>query len=146
MAAVFIGIGSNLGNRLKNITTALNSLRASSGIKVIAVSALRETTPYKCGGPDYLNAVAKLDTDLEPEELLEVLQEIEHRLGRKRPRKGAPRTIDLDILFYENRAMDTPRLTIPHPRILEREFVMEPLLEIEPDFNPKFALGNGGHA
>ncbi|MBU2473815.1 MAG: 2-amino-4-hydroxy-6-hydroxymethyldihydropteridine diphosphokinase [Candidatus Omnitrophica bacterium] len=134
MAIVFIGLGSNLGDRSRNINQAVRLLRLESEIEVLAVSSLRETKPQAASGQDYLNAVAKLDTALEPEELLEVLQGIENHLGRKRPFKNAPRTMDIDILTYDQRTINSPRLTVPHPAMLERDFVLEPLLEIEPDF------------
>jgi len=134
MAIVFIGLGSNLGDRSGNINQALRLLRLESEIEVLAVSSLRETKPRDASGPDYLNAVAKLDTALEPEVLLSSLQKIEDALGRKRPFKNAPRTIDIDILTYDQRTINSLRLTVPHPAMLERDFVLEPLLEIEPDF------------
>ena len=134
MAVVFIGIGSNLGDRSKNIQEAVSLLKLDPDVQILAVSSLRETKPQDAPGPDYLNAVAKLETALEPEVLLSSLQKIEDALGRKRPFKNAPRTIDLDILLYDNRVIHSPRLTIPHPAMFERDFVMQPLLEIEPNF------------
>lgn len=132
MAVVFIGIGSNLGDRLKNVKQALQDLGSRAEVRVLAVSSLLETKPQAAPGPDYINGVVKIDTDLEPTELLAVLQQIEESLGRERPFKGAPRTIDLDILLYADRVLNTPQLSIPHPKMLERDFVIKPLLELEP--------------
>lgn len=141
MAVVFIGIGSNLGDRLENINRAIFYLRNSRDIRVEKVSSLLESKSYLVPGPDYLNGVIKITTELKPEDLLAVLQKIEKKLGRKRPFKNAPRTIDLDILLYGDKVVEQPNLKIPHPRMSEREFVMKPLLEIEPDikkiFKPK---------
>ncbi|MCF7908694.1 MAG: 2-amino-4-hydroxy-6-hydroxymethyldihydropteridine diphosphokinase [Candidatus Omnitrophica bacterium] len=138
MVVAFIGIGSNLGNRAKNINSALDNLGSVSGVRVVAMSSVSETQPQKACGPNYFNAVAKIETDLEPQVLLGVLLKIEQLLGRQRPFKNAPRTIDLDILLYGNRIVDSPELIIPHPRMLERDFVLNPLLEIEPKFREKF--------
>ena len=137
MAVVFIGIGSNLGDRAKNINKALGFLEAVSGVKIVAVSSFSETEPQESCGDNYLNAAVKIETDLEPQEFLDVLQQIEQLLGRRRPFKNAPRTIDLDILLYADRTVNSPGLTIPHPKMLERDFVMNPLLEIEPELKEK---------
>jgi len=132
MVSVFIGVGSNLGDRSKNIKQAVDLLSNSQGIAVVKVSALRETKSQGSIGPDYLNGVVKINTNLLPDKLLEVLQDIESRLQRVRTFKNAPRTIDLDILLYGEQVIRTSELDIPHPRMFEREFVMGPLLEIEP--------------
>ncbi len=127
----YIGIGSNLGDREKYIGSAIEKLRALKGIKVKRVSGIYETDPE--GGPKqgkYLNGALELETELGPKELLGKLQAIENELGRKRLVKNAPRTIDLDILLYGGKNIDEPGLRIPHPRMLEREFVMKPLKEI----------------
>jgi 2-amino-4-hydroxy-6-hydroxymethyldihydropteridine diphosphokinase len=127
----YIGIGSNLGDREKYIESAIEKLRAIKGIEVKRTSNIYETAPV--GGPrqgKYLNGVLELETELEPRELLGKLQAIENELGRKRLVKNAPRTIDLDILLYGDKKIDEPGLRIPHPRMLEREFVMKPLKEI----------------
>lgn len=131
---VFIGIGSNLGNRLKNIQKGTEYLKDTPKIKVEKVSAIIETDPQ--GGPPqkkYLNGVIKLNTDLEPQELLKILQNIENKLGRKREIKNGPRTIDLDILLYDDRKINKNNLIIPHLRVFERLFTLKPLVEIEPD-------------
>jgi len=130
---VYIGVGSNLGNRRQNIRQALNLLDQTPGIRVKKISSISETDPV--GGPrqgKYLNAVARISTTLTPAKLLKTLQAIEKQLGRVRTIKNGPRTIDLDILLYGNREIKTKRLTIPHPRMFERDFILKPLLEIHP--------------
>ncbi|MDD3295883.1 MAG: 2-amino-4-hydroxy-6-hydroxymethyldihydropteridine diphosphokinase [Candidatus Omnitrophica bacterium] len=130
---VFLGLGSNLGNRLENINKAIALLRMIDGVAIEKISSIIETEPVDAPGPDYFNAVVKIKTVLEPEELLEHLQEIESSLGRIRSFRNAPRTIDLDILFYDNKIIDRPGIRVPHPRMFERDFVIKPLLEIEPE-------------
>jgi 2-amino-4-hydroxy-6-hydroxymethyldihydropteridine diphosphokinase len=134
MPTVYIGIGSNLGDRKANITRALQRLGAVGGLIVDKVSSLSESTPRGAWGPDFINAVARITTELGPRELLGQLQAIEKELKREGSFKNAPRTIDLDILLYGQEVIDEPDLTIPHPRMLERDFVLQPLLEIEPGF------------
>lgn len=131
---VFIGIGSNLGNRRDNINKALELLKSHSGIVIEKFSSIIETEPI--GGPaqgKYLNAVVKIQASLSPKELLKILQDIENQLGRVRAVKNAPRTIDLDILLFGELIFNERCLTIPHPRMFERYFVLKPLLEIAPD-------------
>tara|TARA_B100000315_G_C14588233_1_gene594299 strand:- start:192 stop:623 length:432 start_codon:yes stop_codon:yes gene_type:complete len=135
---VFIGIGSNLGAREDNIKKAVDKLKAIASIAIEGISSIIETEPQ--GGPQqgkYLNAVLQLSTALKPKDLLKVLLKIEKDLGRIRGEKNAPRTMDLDILLYEDKIINTQSLTIPHPRMFNREFVMKPLLEIYPDFKNK---------
>lgn len=130
MAIAYIALGSNLGNRKENIHKALE-LMEKCGISVCRVSSLFETRPV--GGPpqdDFINAAAQISTELSPESLLEHLQTIENKLGRIRTVPNGPRTIDLDILLYDNTKMSSKELTIPHPRMLEREFVMTPLRQV----------------
>jgi 2-amino-4-hydroxy-6-hydroxymethyldihydropteridine diphosphokinase len=130
-----VGIGSNLGEPERQISEALNLLRAEDGIDVVAVSSLRETEPVGYQDqPNFLNGAAALETDLSPRELLERLLAIERRLGRERgtgPRFG-PRKIDLDLLLYGDETVDEPGLTLPHPRLAERRFALEPLAELDP--------------
>ncbi len=130
----FVGLGSNLGQREKNIAAALNALQATREIEVVQVSSLYETQAE--GGPDdqpnYINAVARLSTTLSPARLLAVCQHIEGSLGRKRTIHWGPRTIDLDILAYDRRICGARDLTLPHPMMHRRRFVMEPLAEISP--------------
>lgn len=127
-----VGLGSNLGNRRATLDAAIEALALLGD--VVAVSSLYETAPV--GGPkqgDYLNAVVVLDTDLEPAELLEALLAIEADQGRVRTARFGPRTLDLDLLLYGDAVVDEPGLTVPHPRMTERRFVLEPLLEVWPD-------------
>ncbi len=134
MTEVYIGFGSNLGNRQNNINTALEILGNLNGVEVVKISSIIETEPV--GGPKqdkFLNGVVKIKTSFSPEELLENLQAIENQLGRKRKVQFGPRTIDLDILLYGDKIIRSKELEIPHPRILEREFVMGPLKEIAPE-------------
>ncbi|MCD4823988.1 MAG: 2-amino-4-hydroxy-6-hydroxymethyldihydropteridine diphosphokinase [Phycisphaerae bacterium] len=134
---VYIALGSNIGNKAEILRKALDMLRRREGITLKRVSGLIETAPVGGPGdqPDYLNGVAELETSLCPEALLAALQEIEAALGRNRQAelRWGPRTCDLDILLMDYVIMDTPELTIPHPRLTEREFVLGPLCEIAPN-------------
>jgi 2-amino-4-hydroxy-6-hydroxymethyldihydropteridine diphosphokinase len=135
MATAFVGIGSNLGEPERQIAFALEQLAAEDGVELVAVSTLRETEPV--GYPDqpnFLNGAAQVETELPPRKLLERLLAIEARLGRVRgegPRFG-PRTIDLDLLVYGDETIDEPGLTVPHPRLAERRFALEPVAELAP--------------
>ncbi len=135
MTTAFVGIGSNLGEPERQIAAALEQLAAEDGIELVAASTLRETEPVGyLDQPSFLNGAAQLETALPPRELLERLLEIESRLGRVRgegPRFG-PRTIDLDLLLYGDETIDEPGLTVPHPRLAERRFALEPLAELAP--------------
>lgn len=130
----YIALGSNLGDRRAYLDRALQALRDQPGIVVSRISSYHETEPV--GGPPqqgkYLNAAAELQTDLEPAELMRTLLEVEKGLGRVRSEPNAPRTIDLDLLLYGDRVIDEPGLVVPHPRMHERLFVLEPLFEIAP--------------
>ena len=131
MLICFLGIGSNLGDRRENIRKALKEISALKNTKIIKVSKIIETEPV--GGPAqgrFLNAAIKLETDILPITLLKELKKIERKLGRTRQVRNGPRTIDLDILFYADKIIKRKELTIPHPRIFEREFVLKPLSEI----------------
>lgn len=131
----FIGLGSNLGARERNIAAALAALESTRGVEVARLSSLFESAAV--GGPPgqdpYLNAVAEVRTRLAATRLLKVCQEIETSLGRTRAGRWAARTIDLDILLFDAEIIATPELTVPHPLMHERLFVMEPLAEIAPD-------------
>jgi len=135
VTTAFVGIGSNLGEPERQIAAALEQLAAEDGIELVAVSTLRETEPVGyLDQPNFLNGAAQLETALPPRELLERLLAIEGLLGRVRgegPRFG-PRTIDLDLLLYGEQTIDEPGLTVPHPRLWERRFVLEPLAELAP--------------
>ncbi|MBI2095739.1 MAG: 2-amino-4-hydroxy-6-hydroxymethyldihydropteridine diphosphokinase [Candidatus Omnitrophica bacterium] len=136
MATVLLGIGSNLGDRQANIDRALEMLKAHEEIDLLAVSRVMETDPV--GGPpqgNFLNAAAKIKTGLSPLDLLAQLKGVERRLGRTKGEPNAPRPMDLDILFYEDVViLEGRNLTIPHPRLASREFVLKPLAEIAPDW------------
>ncbi len=132
MFNVYIGIGSNLGNRIEN---CLNALKAISEFTTInTVSSFYETEPVGSEGqPRFINAVAKVKTTLSHHKLLDSLKTTERHMGRRSSRRWAPRIIDLDVLFYENLVMETKKLTIPHKELHKRKFVLKPLCEIEPD-------------
>ncbi len=130
----FIGLGSNLGDREDTLRRAVELLGEEPGIEVVAISSWRETDPVGyLDQPRFLNAACAVETELAPRELLARLLEIERVLGRRRdgPRFG-PRTADLDLLLYGEEIVDEPDLTVPHPRLAERRFVLEPLVELDP--------------
>ncbi|NQT28243.1 MAG: 2-amino-4-hydroxy-6-hydroxymethyldihydropteridine diphosphokinase [Candidatus Omnitrophica bacterium] len=138
MPVVFIGVGSNLGDRGDYINKAINCLKKTPSITVKKISTIIETKPQDAAGQrKYLNAVIKLETNLVALDLLKELQSIEGSLGRVRSFKNAPRRIDLDILLYGEEIINEPDLEVPHPRMFERKFVIEPLLEIEPELKNK---------
>ena len=133
MAIVYLGLGSNLGDREANLSQALRLL-GQRGVWVDRVSSIYETEPVGyLEQPRFLNAVCRVSTELGPEELLSLAKEVEGLLGRRPSFPNAPRPIDVDILFYEDLVMESPELTIPHPRLAERAFVLVPLAEIAPD-------------
>jgi 2-amino-4-hydroxy-6-hydroxymethyldihydropteridine diphosphokinase len=132
---VYIGVGANLGNRPETIARALELLGRQDGVEVVAVSTLRETDPVGfLEQPRFLNGAVALETELPPRDLLERLLAVELALGRTRdgPRFG-PRIIDLDLLLYGSREVAEPGLTVPHPRLAERPFALEPLVELDPE-------------
>ncbi|HEY7795994.1 MAG TPA: 2-amino-4-hydroxy-6-hydroxymethyldihydropteridine diphosphokinase [Gaiellaceae bacterium] len=129
MTRAYVGLGANLGDREATIRAALEALPG-----VVAVSSLRETDPVGVTDqPQYLNGVAALETGLSPRELLDALLAVERELGRERRERWGPRTIDLDLLLYGEETIDEPGLTVPHPRLHERRFALEPLSELAPD-------------
>ncbi|MBL7081639.1 MAG: 2-amino-4-hydroxy-6-hydroxymethyldihydropteridine diphosphokinase [Candidatus Omnitrophica bacterium] len=151
MVTCYIGFGSNLGNRQDYIDKAIKRMRLLNITHVRKISKIIETQPGS-GPPQgpYLNGVIEIETELSPYELLRALQKIENDLGRRREARFGPRTIDLDILLYGDITIKEEALSIPHPRMLKRDFVMEPLREIAPDvINPvrdnKNKLGTGSH-
>lgn len=129
----YIGIGSNLGNDFCKVGEAIEILRDLPDTRLDRLSSLYRTAPVDATGDDYVNAVARLITGLSPDNLLHALWNIENRLGRERPFRNAPRTLDLDILLYNADQINTRQLTIPHPRMAERAFVLVPLAEIDPN-------------
>jgi 2-amino-4-hydroxy-6-hydroxymethyldihydropteridine diphosphokinase len=136
MALAWVGLGANLGGdpaRLRaTLVSAWRALALLPGTSVQATSSLWRSAPVEATGPDYLNAVVRLQTGLQPLPLLQALQAIEHDHGRQRPYRNAPRTLDLDLLWHEAAWTSTPALTLPHPRMHQRAFVLRPLLEIDP--------------
>jgi 2-amino-4-hydroxy-6-hydroxymethyldihydropteridine diphosphokinase len=130
--AAFIGLGANLGDARSTLDAAFVALARLPQTELRAASSIYRSAPVDSSGPDYLNAVIRLDTALPPRELLAELQRIERLHGRERPYRNAPRTLDLDLLLYGVRRIDSPALTVPHPRMHERAFVLRPLDEIAP--------------
>jgi len=130
----YVGLGANLGDRERTLREAVDALGAEEGIDVVAVSTLRETEPVGVGEqPRFLNGAAELETTLTARELLDRLLTVEQRFGRVRiPGEHGPRTLDLDLLLYGDEVIDEPGLTVPHPRLHERRFVLEPLAELAP--------------
>ena len=134
MTRAFVGLGANLGDRERTLRAAVDALAEEDGIEIVAVSTLRETEPVGVGDqPPFLNGAAGLETTLTAPELLERLLVVEQRFGRVRvPGEHGPRTVDLDLLLYGEEEIDEPGLTVPHPRLHERRFVLEPLAELAP--------------
>lgn len=129
----FLGLGSNLGERLGNLQRAVDLLGAEDGIRVTGSSSVWETDPIGPSQPDFLNAVLKIDTSLSPLELLASCQRAEAALSRMHAEHWGPRTLDVDILLFADLIVAEPSLQIPHPLLLERAFVLVPLLELDPD-------------
>lgn len=129
---MFVGLGANLGNTEETLARASRDLAALDATTVVACSGLWRSAPVDAVGPDFVNAVVELRTRLSPLELLEGLLAIEQRHGRERPWRNAPRTLDLDLLLYGDWQLASDRLTIPHPRMHERAFVLRPLAELAP--------------
>lgn len=129
----YIGLGANLGDARAQVEQALAQLDQLPGTTVLAASPLFRTAPIDSSGDDYINAVARLETSLDPIALLDALQDLEQQHGRERPYHNAPRTLDLDVLLYGAQTIDSERLTVPHPRMHERAFVLAPLLTLDPD-------------
>lgn len=133
----YLGIGSNLGDRLANLQGAVDGLAAADGIDVVAVSPVYETDPV--GGPEqpkYLNAVVAVETDLSARRLLEIGQGLEAAAHRVREERWGPRTLDVDVLLVGDEEVHEPDLDVPHPRMRERGFVMAPLGDLDPDRSP----------
>jgi 2-amino-4-hydroxy-6-hydroxymethyldihydropteridine diphosphokinase len=130
----YVGLGANLGDRERTLRAAAEALAAEEGVEVVSVSTLRETEPVGVGEqPRFLNGAAELETTLTARELLDRLLAVEQRFGRVRiPAEHGPRTLDLDLLLYGDEVIDEPGLAVPHPRLHERRFVLEPLAELAP--------------
>ena len=134
MTLAYVALGANIGDPRRQLLAALDDLDRLPGTRVRARSSLYRSAPAGYADqPDFLNAVAELNTALEPEALLDALHDIEARHGRERSFRNAPRTLDLDLLLYGDRAAASERLTLPHPRMHDRSFVLQPLAEIAPD-------------
>jgi 2-amino-4-hydroxy-6-hydroxymethyldihydropteridine diphosphokinase len=128
----YVGLGANLGEPLAALQAALRALGALPGTRLVRNSRIYRSAPVDAGGPDYLNAVAELQTALAAPELLRELQRVEADAGRERPYRNAPRTLDLDLLLYGSARIESDALTVPHPRMRERAFVLLPLAELAP--------------
>lgn len=136
----FVAIGANLGDAEAAVKAAMAAIGALQRTQVTARSSLYRSEPVETEGPDFVNAVVAVRTGLDAEQFLVALQRLETQAGRERPFPNAPRTLDLDLLMHGNSVMDTPTLTLPHPRMRERAFVLKPLAEIAPDKVPRAAL------
>jgi 2-amino-4-hydroxy-6-hydroxymethyldihydropteridine diphosphokinase len=139
----YIGLGANLGDAIGTLRQALQDLAAWPGVRALRASSLYRSAPVDAGGPDYVNAVATVQTTLSPQALLAALQSIETRHGRERSVRNAPRRLDLDLLLFDDMTLDTPALQLPHPRLHLRAFVLQPLAELAPDLQ---LPGRGGLA
>ena len=126
----WVALGANLGDAVRALRGALAALADAPGVRLMKASSLYRTAPIDSSGPDYINAVAEIATTLSAPDLLTALQAIELGAGRERPYRNAPRTLDLDLLLYGSASIDSGTLTVPHPRMWERAFVLVPLQEI----------------
>ena len=129
----FVALGANLGDAVGAIQEATQALAHTPGIGQVRASRLYRSAPVDASGPDFINAVAELQTTLTAPDLLDALQGIETAAGRLRPYRHAPRTLDLDLLLYGSASVSSPRLTVPHPRMMQRAFVLRPLAELAPE-------------
>lgn len=129
----YIGLGANLGNATRTVQQVIQALRQVPGLSLLRVSSLYKSAPHQAQGPDFINAVACVGSSLNPMELLVALQAIEQAYGRERPYRNSPRTLDLDLLLYGSACIDSAQLQVPHPRMLERAFVLVPLAQIAPE-------------
>ena len=128
----YVGLGANLGDPAAALLAAQQSISTLPATQLLRLSSVYRTAPIDAQGPDFLNAVALIETKLAPDELLAQLQRIEAEHGRERPYRNAPRTLDLDLLLYGEASLASPRLTVPHPRLHERAFALVPLAEVAP--------------
>lgn len=128
-----VALGANLGDAVATVRQSLIEVAGLRGTQLVKASSLYRTAPFEAQGPDFINAVVLLQTQLSPLELLHALQVLELQSGRERPYVNAPRTLDLDVIFYGDVVLETPELTLPHPRWHERAFVLLPLAEVWPE-------------
>jgi 2-amino-4-hydroxy-6-hydroxymethyldihydropteridine diphosphokinase len=136
VTVAYVGLGANIGPREVTLLRAVDLLAESDGVDMVAVSQLRETEPVGIvDQPGFLNGVAQVRTSLSPRALLDLLLEIETSLGRVRGERWGPRTVDLDLLLYGREQIDEPGLRVPHPRLHERAFALEPLAELDPELD-----------
>jgi len=134
MNLAYVALGANLGDPASTVRAAFGALANLPESRVVHTSSLYRTAPVGLADqPDFINAVAALETTLAPESLLDALLDLENRFGRLRAEKNGPRTLDLDLLLYNDQLLDLPRLQLPHPRLHLRAFVLQPLAEISPD-------------
>lgn len=133
-------VGSNMGDKCANCKKGIDALKAPGGCVLVGQSRFFRTTPVDCLDQDwFVNAALRIQTFLEPEALLAKLKDIEHRVGRRETVRFGPRVLDLDIIFYDARVMETPGLILPHPRMHKRRFVLEPICDIDPQiYHPVF--------
>ena len=127
-----VALGANLGDARATVSDAIAALDRLPQTWLLRASALYRSAPWEASGPDFINAVAAVETGLDAHELLRALQALELQAGRERPYRNAPRTLDLDLLLYGDAVIDTPDLSVPHPRLFRRAFVLLPLAEIAP--------------
>ena len=130
---VFIALGANLGDAVQSLRQAKAAMARLPATRVLRASSLYRTAPLDAGGPDFMNAVLKIETALPAPVLLQELQAIETQAGRQRPYRNAPRTLDLDLLLYGDAVIDEPGLRVPHPHLHERAFALVPLLDVLPE-------------
>ena len=140
LVIAYVALGANLGEAAAVVASAIDALNRLPDTRLEARSHLYRSAPVDAQGPDFINAVAAVSTRLTAPDLLLALQQLEQRAGRERPYRNAPRTLDLDLLLYGDARIDSPSLTVPHPRMMERAFVLIPLAEIAPDLVPAAAL------
>ena len=133
-AHAYLGLGANLGDATATLHAAIEALAQLPGSSLAARSAFYATAPIDATGPDFINAVARIETSLSAPQLLQALQSLEQAAGRERPYPNAPRTLDLDLLLYGQARIDSPRLTVPHPRMWDRAFVLRPLADVAPEW------------
>lgn len=133
VVSAYVALGANLGDAPATLVQAMHDISASPAIALLSRSSLYRTAPLQSSGPDYINAVIAIETRLSAPALLAELQRHEQAAGRQRPYRNAPRTLDLDLLLYGQARIFSPALTVPHPRMTERAFVLVPLAEIAPD-------------